>query len=98
IFIMPSYEESFGLVLIEAMASGVACISTAAGGPLEILEGGRVGLLAQPKSSASLTEQLRKLISQPELRKQLAEAGRKKAVETYDSRIVFQRLKDLIRS
>ena len=47
--IVPSWEEPFGIVILEAMAAGVNVIATAAGGPPEILENGKSGLLVSPR-------------------------------------------------
>lgn len=95
IFVMPSYEESFGLVLIEAMASGKACISTSAGGPPEILGYGEFGRLITPRSAKALAETIRDLINSPADRKLLGDKARKKAVETYDSLKIFEKIKSL---
>jgi glycosyltransferase involved in cell wall biosynthesis len=65
IFVMPSYEETFGLVLIEAMASGCLCVSTNAGGPTEILDQGRAGILVEPQSAGELAQALEKIINNP---------------------------------
>lgn len=59
IFVMPSHKETFGLVMLEAMAAGCQIISTKAGGPIEILNKGELGLLADPKSVASLAENIK---------------------------------------
>ena len=45
ILLLPSWEEPFGRALIEAMALDVPVIATSVGGPAEILDDGREGLL-----------------------------------------------------
>jgi glycosyltransferase involved in cell wall biosynthesis len=65
--LVPSYFETFGLVIIEAMASGCFVAATNAGGPKEIL-GISCGLLFEPRSVKAIAEAIEKSIQQPEYR------------------------------
>ncbi len=96
IFVMPSYEETFGLVLIEAMSTGLPCIATRAGGPPEILDDGEVGLLISPRASTPITQAIEELLENPGLQKSLSEKARKKAVAYYDSHLIFNKVKALL--
>lgn len=98
IFVMPSYEEAFGKVLIEAMATGLPCISTNAGGPAEILEGQTAGLLVKPKSSEELTSALKRLIERADLRQSLAHQARLTAERKYEKTLVFKKIEDAFQS
>lgn len=73
--VLPSHKESFGLVLLEAMASGVPVVATDAGGVPEIVEDEVNGLLVPPDDVAALSQALVRLIQSPELRRRLAENG-----------------------
>src|SRR5262245_1653552 len=55
ILIVPSWEEPFGIVLLEAMASGIPVIATNRGGPAEILR----GVLVPPRDPVALAEAIR---------------------------------------
>ena len=58
VLLVPSWEEPFGLVLLEAMASGIPVIASAAGGPLEIIRPGE-GILVPPRDPKSLASAIR---------------------------------------
>lgn len=74
VLVLPSPEEPFGLVLVEAMCRGVPAVAAAAGGPLEILEDGS-GLLFAPGDVRDLALKLRRIFTEPELRSGLGGAG-----------------------
>lgn len=86
IFVLPSLAEGIPVVLMEAMSSGVPCISTPVNGIPELIQHERTGLLATPGDVISLRDQLRRLIQKPELRRSLAEAARLKVLADFDLR------------
>ena len=91
VFAAPAWREGFGLAIVEAMAAGVPVMASAAGGPVEILEQGESGLLVPPGDVAAIEAALRTLLRDQELRRQLAERARNRAVEHYDlQRVVGQ--------
>jgi glycosyltransferase involved in cell wall biosynthesis len=57
ILIMPSWEEPFGIVLLEAMATGIPVIATNIGGPAEIAR----GVLIPPRDAAALAQAIRSI-------------------------------------
>ncbi len=75
--------EPFGLVLLEAMASGTPLIAARAGGPLEIVRDGVTGLLTAPGDAADLAAAMLRLLGSPDLRRDLAVAGRRRVEEEY---------------
>jgi glycosyltransferase involved in cell wall biosynthesis len=95
VFCMPSYEENFGNVMLEAFASGLPCIGTNAGGCPEVLDGGETGLLAEPKSSESLAKSMLTLLAEPSYRQELGARARRKAVDVYDMKKIFSRVEAL---
>ncbi len=96
IFVLPSYEEAFGRVLIEAMSCGIPSISTNRGGPAEILDGGEFGLLVEPKSPQELADAIAALCGNSNLRRSFGELGRKIASERYDRKQIFPKYEKII--
>lgn len=79
-----SFGESFGLVLVEAMALGKPLVATAAGGPLEIVEDGVSGLLVPPGDEKALAGAVEQILDDPTLAASLASAARRRA-DTFSS-------------
>lgn len=88
IFLFPSREtdndtEGFGIVLIEAMAKGVAIVASQIGGIVEVLDHGNCGLLAPPDQKKPWIDAITKLASDPELRLRLIHNARKRVEQQY---------------
>jgi colanic acid/amylovoran biosynthesis glycosyltransferase len=75
-FVLPSLAEGIPVVLMEAMASGLPCVSSPVMGIPELLVHERSGLLAAPGDVMALTAQLQRLIEDAGLRGRLAAEGR----------------------
>jgi glycosyltransferase involved in cell wall biosynthesis len=72
VFAFPSTTETFGNVLLEAMASGLPSVAARAGGVLEFAEHGRNAWLVEPDDAAALARGLGRLLGDPTLRARLA--------------------------
>ncbi len=86
--------EPWGLVVAEAMASGKPVIATAAGGPREMIEDGRTGLLIPPGDASALAVALERLASDPSLRRALGIAARQHAERHFDMCQAAEHLSD----
>lgn len=75
--------EPFGQVVIEGMAAELPVVATDGGGPREIIEDGRTGLLVPMGDAAALAEALARLLAQPEYSRSLATAGRRHVLEHF---------------
>jgi phosphatidylinositol alpha-mannosyltransferase len=76
IFSAPSTgQESFGVVLLEAMAAGTAAIASDIHGYKKVIQRNVSGLLVEPRDVDALCGALERLVTQPELRTRLGEAG-----------------------
>jgi len=93
IFVLPSGQEGFGIVFLEAMRFGRPCIGGRAGGAPEVIEDGRTGLLVDFPDGAGLEAALDRLLGDPELRRQMGEAGRRRVEEGF----TFQRFRERLR-
>ena len=83
--------EPFGLVLIEAMASGRAVISSGLGGSAEIVEADVNAVLHEPGDERSLAGAIQRLATDAGLRDRLGARGRQHVVEHYDVRAFGER-------
>jgi len=68
-------QESFGIVLLEAMALGKPIVASRIDGYANVLTHGREGLLAAPKNSAELARALLRLAGDESLRQEMGERG-----------------------
>ena len=94
VFVAPSiFGESFGIVLLEAMASGKPVLAFANQGYKEVLKDKKGGILIPPKDYQELARQLKILIQDRDLRKKMGEQGIKEA-QGYSWDKVAQRVLD----
>jgi phosphatidylinositol alpha-mannosyltransferase len=87
-------NESFGIVLLEAMASGRPVVASDIAGYRSVLTHGRDGLLVPPNDPSNLARALVHLLAEPELRMRLSTEGRRTACR-YDWRVVADRVEAL---
>lgn len=78
-FVLPSRLEPFGIVNLEAMASGKAVIASGVGGVPEVVLDGETGLLVPPENVGALSAAMSRLIADAGLRDSLGTAGRLRA-------------------
>lgn len=96
LLVLPSREpEPFGLVVLEAMASGRPVIATAHGGPVEIVRDGETGLLVAPRSPQAIAGAVLDIIGDPARLAAYGQAGRARAVGHYAIERTVDRLQVL---
>jgi len=86
VFVLPSNSpaESFGTVLVEAMASRLPCVTTEVGsGTSYVVEHNVTGFVVPPRSPETLADVLNRLVADPTLQAQMGTAGRERAVRLF---------------
>lgn len=86
IFCLPSFAEGVPVVLMEAMAMEIPCVSTQIAGIPELIRDGVDGLLVAPADLDGLVAALARLMDDAELRERVGKSGRKRVLERYDLR------------
>ena len=76
LLVLPSRSEGLGRVVVEAMSRGRAVVATRVGGPVELVDDGRTGLLVPPGDTRALADALVRVLSDRELAARLGAAGR----------------------
>jgi glycosyltransferase involved in cell wall biosynthesis len=86
VFVFPSRWEGNPLSVMEAMATGLPVIATAVGGVPELVEDGVSGILIPNEDRDALVAAMQRMVEQPDLRVQMGQAARCRAVERFDIR------------
>lgn len=92
---LTTYEETFGLVLPEAMRVAIAVIGSNKGGVPEIIDHRETGLLFESKDEHSLYQQMSLLYNDPELKLKLSRQGKAKADNMFDYDLHFKKLENI---
>jgi glycosyltransferase involved in cell wall biosynthesis len=82
--VIPSLEEGFGIPAAEAMGCEVPVVASDAGGLPEVVENGVTGLVVPRGDSTALAQAIRSLLANPQLRRQMGQAGRARALRLFD--------------
>lgn len=87
LFVLSSDEEGLGIVILEAMASGLPVVSTDCGGPNTAVMEGETGFLTPVGDTKALTDAMQHLLDDPELRQSMGTAGRQVVEENFSFRV-----------
>ncbi len=71
-----SFEEAFGLAVMEAAAMGLPVVATRVAGTAEVIQNGVTGLIVPVEDAAGLADGILRLVADPELRRRFGDAGR----------------------
>ncbi len=95
LLLLPSWQESFGLVALEAMSCGVPVIATDRGGTDEFIVDGVNGYLRDPEDIAGMADAALAILGDAGLYHHVSEEARRDAVDTFGARCVLKRYIDL---
>jgi L-malate glycosyltransferase len=90
-----SEKESFGLVLLEAMACGVPCVGTNIGGIPEVIEDGKTGFLCELGNIEEVAEKTLQILTNEDLHTYMAEQALKAVYEKFHSQHILQQYEDV---
>ena len=95
VFVLPSYREGFGSVIIESAACGIPSIGSNIYGLTDAILSGKTGLLVSARSSKLLEEAMVKLIKNDTLRRKMGKVARKRATEFFSQEIITSTIVEL---
>ncbi|OGD29374.1 hypothetical protein A3J02_01490 [Candidatus Azambacteria bacterium RIFCSPLOWO2_02_FULL_46_11] len=95
VFVRPSLSEGLGNAFLEAMAAGVPAIGTKVGGIPDFLREGETGLFCEVQNPKSITEKIKTLLKDENLRLRLIENGRKLVEEKYSWDFIALEMKNI---
>jgi glycosyltransferase involved in cell wall biosynthesis len=80
VFCLPSVQEGFGIVFLEAMAAELPVVACRIAAVPEVVQDGVTGLLVPPRDPAALAGEIERLIADPELARRLGRDGRRRVL------------------
>ncbi len=95
-FVFPSMEDCFPLVILEAMASKLPIVTTAEGAIPDEVRDGENGLIAKRQDAESLADCICKLIDDPELRTKMGENGQRRLVSMFTETAFEERMNGIL--
>jgi glycosyltransferase involved in cell wall biosynthesis len=96
VLLVPSWNEPFGRVVIEAMAAGIPVIGSNAGGVKEIIQDGVTGYLVTPKDPQKIAEKVIYLYHHPELAKSMGNEGKNVLIRRFSPQIYIHSVEKVI--
>ncbi|MGW1951426.1 glycosyltransferase [Streptomyces sp. NPDC001920] len=93
-----TWLETFGLVVVEAMAAGVPTVAAGHGAFVELVEDGVTGLLHRPGESASLASCIRRITAEPALGREMGRAARRRYERGFSPAVGLERLEEEYRT
>ena len=98
IFIFPTLNEAFGLVLLEAMEHALPCIATDEGGISDIVDEGETGFIVSKRNANILADKIEYLLIHPEERMRMGKLGYKKFKNQFTVGKFEERLVEILQS
>jgi glycosyltransferase involved in cell wall biosynthesis len=97
VFVMPTYNEGFGWVFIEAMAAGLPVIATQINAIPEMVTHKETGFLIQPGDRGELARRIQYLMENPTLSREMGAKGRKVVEQKFNTQTHCQKIESIFR-
>lgn len=97
LFVLPTNNDCFPLVLLEAMAHHLPVVTTAEGGIRDMVEDGANGFICERRNPESLADCIAKLLDDSELRSEMGEKGFEKVKNNFTEQLFEKRLTECLR-
>jgi glycosyltransferase involved in cell wall biosynthesis len=94
--VLPSVDEGFGLVLVEAQLCKRPVVGTRSGGITDIIEDGKSGILVPPQDQVSLAFAMERILTNKNLACQLAEGGYQSAMAKFSPQAVLKKYREVL--
>jgi glycosyltransferase involved in cell wall biosynthesis len=98
LLVLPSYDEGFPIVLLEAMSLGVPVIATRVAGVPEMIMNEETGILISPGNIDEMAESMKRVLSNPSLRKMLGEKGRQEVSKKFRKAAMLEEVRKIYAS
>ncbi|WP_254021439.1 glycosyltransferase family 4 protein [Mesorhizobium escarrei] len=95
LLVNPSLSESFGMSLVEALATGTPVVATRVGGMTDIVEATGGGLLVEKNDPAALSDAIVRLLADPQSSNEIGRQGAQRVAELYSWEKIAQSTRDL---
>jgi rhamnosyl/mannosyltransferase len=95
VFVLPANarSEAFGKVLLEAMATGLPCVTTEVGtGTSFVVQDGVSGFVVPPENPPALAEAINRLLADVDLRRQMGQAGQERGLREFTGGTMVERV------
>lgn len=83
VFVFPTFNDCFPLVLLEAMQQGLPCVTTDEGGIADIVKDGVNGLICEKRNAQSLADKLLYLIQNESVREEMGRKGYERYIQLF---------------
>ncbi len=97
IVVLPSLKEAFGLVILEAMASGVVAVATDNGGAKDIIEHGKSGYLVPPANAEKMAQVIRTILTNPDQKRDIEKAALERVKTHFTAEVMAQKTAEVYR-
>lgn len=96
VFVFPTLNETFGLVLCEAMQHGLPCIGTSEGAIPDIIENGKTGFIISPGDAIDLANKMSYFCAHPEMLEKMGKEGRDRCIKFFSSNTYEEKILQLL--